>query len=259
MTAHDKSLTDFAQRATAILAHDRSLLVEAGRAPEDGPDGRADRPDARLWGEPRRNRGRDVHRACRERAPVARSTGGDRASGGRIPKELKAILPQGLTGRQAASLEEANARIEEITCTTIHGFCQRLIKPYPVEANIDPGASVLGRDEAEQRFEELMDAWLEATPFRQEQQPCCRDGFADPSGLEAIRRAPVPGPPGLAGPAADGHESPRSLRAVLEARLRSRRLPVFWPSRLASSRDRPSQRGPQHRSLVTHNTLTTSC
>jgi hypothetical protein len=28
-----------------------------------------------------------------------------------------------------------------ITCTTIHGFCQQLIKPYPVEAGIDPGAT----------------------------------------------------------------------------------------------------------------------
>jgi exodeoxyribonuclease-5 len=30
MTAHDKGLMDAAQRATAILAHDRSMLVEAG-------------------------------------------------------------------------------------------------------------------------------------------------------------------------------------------------------------------------------------
>ena len=30
MTAHDKGLKDFAQRATATLAHDRTLLVEAG-------------------------------------------------------------------------------------------------------------------------------------------------------------------------------------------------------------------------------------
>ena len=36
MTAHDKSLKDFAQRATAVLAHDRSLLVEAGAGSGNG-------------------------------------------------------------------------------------------------------------------------------------------------------------------------------------------------------------------------------
>ena len=39
------------------------------------------------------------------------------------------------------NLAAAIAAIDEITCSTIHGFCQRLIKPYPVEADIDPGAT----------------------------------------------------------------------------------------------------------------------
>ena len=33
--------------------------------------------------------------------------------------------------------------LDEITCTTIHGFCQQLIKPYPIEAGIDPGATIV--------------------------------------------------------------------------------------------------------------------
>ena len=47
-----------------------------------------------------------------------------------------------------------------MTCSTIHGFCQRLISPYPVEADIDPGATVMDRDQADLAFAELIDAWL---------------------------------------------------------------------------------------------------
>ena len=30
----------------------------------------------------------------------------------------------------------------QLTCTTIHGFAQKLIKPYPAEADMDPGADL---------------------------------------------------------------------------------------------------------------------
>ena len=50
--------------------------------------------------------------------------------------------------------------IDEITCSTIHGFCQRLIKPYPAEADIDPGAGVMDRNQADLTFLEITDAWL---------------------------------------------------------------------------------------------------
>src|SRR4051812_45572050 len=79
---------------------------------------------------------------------------------GPVPEDLRAILPNGLTASEVARLLEANACIEEITCTTIHGFCQRLIKPYPAEANIDPGASIADRGEAERIFDDLVDLWL---------------------------------------------------------------------------------------------------
>ena len=47
-----------------------------------------------------------------------------------------------------------------MTCSTIHGFCQRLITPYPVEADIDPGAAVMDRDQADLAFREIIDGWL---------------------------------------------------------------------------------------------------
>ncbi|MFX5718375.1 hypothetical protein ABTE23_20335, partial [Acinetobacter baumannii] len=36
----------------------------------------------------------------------------------------------------------------------------RLIKPYPVEANIDPGAAVMDRNQGELAFVEIVETWL---------------------------------------------------------------------------------------------------
>ena len=79
---------------------------------------------------------------------------------GEIPTELRVALPDGLSDEQCGSLAAADAALDEMTCSTIHGFCQRLITPYPVEADIDPGAGVMDRDQADLVFDELIDAWL---------------------------------------------------------------------------------------------------
>ena len=77
-----------------------------------------------------------------------------------IPVELNSALPDGLSEEQRGNLAQADATLDEMTCSTIHGFCQRLIAPYPVEADIDPGASVMDRDQAELAFVEIVDSWL---------------------------------------------------------------------------------------------------
>ena len=69
-------------------------------------------------------------------------------------------MPDGLSEAQRDNLAAASAAIDEITCSTIHGFCQRLIKPYPVEADIDPGASVMDRNQADLAFIEIVETWL---------------------------------------------------------------------------------------------------
>lgn len=76
------------------------------------------------------------------------------------PAEMVAALPNGLDGTRQANLAAANHVIDEMTCSTIHGFCQRLIKPYPVEADIDPGATLMDRDQGELAFQEIADGWL---------------------------------------------------------------------------------------------------
>ena len=77
-----------------------------------------------------------------------------------IPVELRSAVPDGLSEEQRGNLALADAALDEMTCSTIHGFCQRLISPYPVEADIDPGASVMDRDQAELAFAEIVDNWL---------------------------------------------------------------------------------------------------
>ena len=79
---------------------------------------------------------------------------------GEIPTELEIALPGGLSKHHRQHLTGANQQIDDFTCSTIHGFCQRLIQPYPVEAQIDPGAAVMDRDQADLLFIETVESWL---------------------------------------------------------------------------------------------------
>ena len=83
-------------------------------------------------------------------------------TGGQIPTEIRGGLPQGLTAAQEETLKLGARGLDEITCTTIHGFCQQLVKPYPVEAGIDPGAAIIDPAAAELAYQDLMGAWLSA-------------------------------------------------------------------------------------------------
>ena len=84
----------------------------------------------------------------------------ERTLRGEIPPELRAAFPQGLNEDQRAALAAARERLGELTATTIHGFCQQLVRPYPVEADIDPGAAVLDASAAELAWQDLLNAFL---------------------------------------------------------------------------------------------------
>lgn len=161
MTAALNILRDDAARRTAINDHDHSLLVEAGAGS----------------GKTAVMAGRIVAMLAQGASPksIAAVTFTELAASellmrvrdfvselaaGAIPTELRIAFPGGLSEQHKAHLEAAAAQIDEITCSTIHGFCQRLIKPYPVEADIDPGASVMDRNQADLAFIEIVDAWL---------------------------------------------------------------------------------------------------
>ena len=104
---------------------------------------------------------------------------------GRIPAELRVALPDGLSDGHRRHLAAASAAIDEITCSTIHGFCQRLIKPYPVEADIDPGAGVMDRNQADLAFAEIVEIWL-----RERTRPATQGGTARRNGAAEARARP---------------------------------------------------------------------
>lgn len=82
----------------------------------------------------------------------------DLLTGERVPAVLEPALPNGLLAVQRAHLEAA--RLDELTATTIHGFCQSLIRAYAVEADLDPGAAVMDGPQAEAMFEGAFSRWL---------------------------------------------------------------------------------------------------
>jgi len=154
-------LRDDAARATALAVLDRSFLVEAG-AGSGKTAVMAGRVAMLLAGgaAPRSIAAVTFTELAagellqRVRAFVDALVAGD------VPAEMVVALPAGLSEQQRGHLVDAAATIDQVTCSTIHGFCQRLIMPYPVEANIDPGAAVMDRDHADQVLQDLGDQWL---------------------------------------------------------------------------------------------------
>jgi ATP-dependent exoDNAse (exonuclease V) beta subunit len=158
-----ESLPDAAARRLALLDHDTTLLVEAGAG-----SGKTALIAGRIAlllasGVP----ARDIVAITFTEAASSELL--ERIEGfvlnlaqGNIPAELRLALPDGLSAAAAAFIARAAEALDEITCTTIHGFCQKLVKPYPVEAGIDPGAAVIDPAAAGLAYQDLMHAWLVA-------------------------------------------------------------------------------------------------
>lgn len=161
MSSVAKILKDDGARRDAISLHDRSILVEAGagsgktavmagRIAVMLAEGVLPRSIAAVT---------FTELAASELLSRVREFVDD-LSAGKIAPELRVALPDSLSQDQRGNLYAASAAIDEITCSTIHGFCQRLIKPYPAEADIDPGAGVMDRNQADLSFLEIVDGWL---------------------------------------------------------------------------------------------------
>ena len=161
MAARRKTLSDDTARRDAIAVHDRSFLVEAG-AGSGKTAVMAGRIALLLAGgvEPRHIAAVTFTEFAASELLIRVRTFVGALAAGDIPTELRVALPDGLSEEQRRNLAAADAALDEMTCSTIHGFCQRLISPYPVEADIDPGAGVMDRDQAELAFSEIVDAWL---------------------------------------------------------------------------------------------------
>ncbi len=153
---------DTAARVTALTALDRTLLVEAG-AGSGKTSVLAGRVSMLLaTGRPPRE--------------IAAITFTEVAAGelrqrvvefvtelaaGIVRPDLRAAFPDGSPSpAQRKTLLQARDSLDELLCTTIHGFCQRLLRPYPVEAGMDPGAAVMDRADADAMLAEVLEDWL---------------------------------------------------------------------------------------------------
>ena len=156
-----KALKDDGARRNAISLHDRSILVEAGAG--SGKTAVMAGRIALMLAEGISPRSivavTFTELAASELLARVREFVAD-LTAGHIAAELRVALPGGLSPAQRENLLTASAAIDEITCSTIHGFCQRLIKPYPAEADIDPGAAVMDPNLADLTFLEIVDGWL---------------------------------------------------------------------------------------------------
>ncbi len=79
---------------------------------------------------------------------------------GEMPVELALAVPHGLSSTQRKNLETACESLDELTSTTIHGFCQAITRAYAVEADLDPGATVMDGPQAEAMFDGAFTRWL---------------------------------------------------------------------------------------------------
>ncbi|WP_312548719.1 UvrD-helicase domain-containing protein [Massilia sp.] len=161
MTAVSMQLADHDARVAALSHHERSLLVEAGAG-----SGKT----AVLAGRVALLLANGVAPSNIAAVSFTELSAGEllgrvqafasRLAGGDVPVELAIALPDGVNAAQRAHLASALDQFDELVCSTIHGFCQGLIAPYPAEAGIDPGATVIDAAEADVLFEDLLDKWL---------------------------------------------------------------------------------------------------
>ena len=156
-----QTLADDAARHQAMAVHDRSFLVEAGAG--SGKTAVMAGRVALLLARgipPRSIAAVTFTEFAASELFIRVKAFVDALAACQIPTELRVALPDGLSEEQRRCLAAAQDTIDDMTCSTIHGFCQRLITPYPVEADIDPGAVVMDGDQADLAFTEVVDSWL---------------------------------------------------------------------------------------------------
>lgn len=154
-------LPDRAARTTALTVIDRSLLVEAGAG--SGKTAILAGRVAVLFASgiaPKNIAAITFTEFAASELRIRIEQFVNSLAAGLVPKELELAFPGGVGSEQKDRLLKARQDFDQLTCSTIHGFAQALIKPYPVEADIDPGASIIDPSEADLAFGEHVEAWL---------------------------------------------------------------------------------------------------
>ena len=154
-------LPDRAARTTALINVDRSFLVEAGAG--SGKTSIMAGRVAVLFAqgvEPKHVAAITFTEFAASELRIRIERFVSELSAGTIPPDLDSAFPEGVSALQRQNLTRARTALDELVCSTIHGFAQALIKPYPAEARIDPGAEIIDPAEGDLAFDELYQAWL---------------------------------------------------------------------------------------------------
>ena len=155
------ALPDLAARRAALTAINRSLLVEAGAG--SGKTSIMAGRVAVLFAsgiEPKHIAAITFTEFAASELLMRIDRFASGLAGGEVPPDIVHAFPDGVSALQRANVEHACKTLDQLTCTTIHGFAQALIKPYPAEADIDPGAEIIDPIEADLAFQERYEAWL---------------------------------------------------------------------------------------------------
>ena len=114
----------------------------------------------------------------------------DELLAGRVPKELRLVFPEQIPKSERRGLTQARSRMDELTCTTIHGFCHDLLRTYAVEAAIDPGADILDSVRADLAFGSIFEQWLRRRldGAQSPADPVVLVAGLDPTGAEDVLR-----------------------------------------------------------------------
>jgi CRISPR-associated exonuclease Cas4 len=108
---------------------------------------------------------------------------------GVVPEELQIVFGQSVAKEKHVALEGARKRLDELTCTTIHGFCHAMLRTYAVEAAIDPGAEILDGAQADLAFRTIFERWLrDRLDHREASDPIARTAEYDPIRAEELLR-----------------------------------------------------------------------
>jgi len=153
--------TDHAARLTALTRHDVSILVEAGAG-----SGKTTLMAGRIARMLANGTPPDQIAAITFTEAAAthlRNAIHDlltRLERGDVPSEVADAFPDAGEATFQATVDTALAHLDALTCSTIHAFARVLTTPYPVEANVDPGATMLEPHDANRMFHEVRETWL---------------------------------------------------------------------------------------------------
>jgi ATP-dependent exoDNAse (exonuclease V) beta subunit len=149
------TLPDKVARATALTDIDRSFLVEAGAG--SGKTSIMAGRVAVLFArgvEPKNVAAITFTEFAASELLIRIDPFVNELSAGTIPPDLETAFPKEVPAEQRANLAQAKKALDQLVCTTIHGFAQTLMKPYPAEAGIDPGAEIIDPAEGDLAFDE---------------------------------------------------------------------------------------------------------